>query len=817
MSKSFLVIIIFFALLALGLGAGFAFADSPDNPVVIMPERVLPEQYCEFGNLSRIVVANDETLAVIESMGEEKYLRIVGETPRKRILNEPYSNVTKISIYGNYVLGNFGGDFISTYSIAEDAFNVTGVSSQAMYDIAVSEDENRLYILKNDGLIWYELVAGIALNIAYQGHFDFPHDENFVNPNRIAIQDEVVYMYNTNANKVYSYTVNEGINQVFSGLMSNASVETLFYPCSEGFFLVKSDGIYLNGYDNKVISVSDTADDASPLAISGIAVQNDKIYIIDNAYNAIKLFNLSDYSFESYYGSYGKGMLRLDSPTGLIYGDNGIFVADTGNNRILSYTEQGGVITADGFYGSVPASPKLLAATSEGVYAGKGDNHIFYYEENTYANTYSFDENVTSVSVLSDDVVYAASGNKIFRKMPSETAFSEYISADDAVSFVAGGLYGRILYALIKDTIYCYYSDDIRYTATILLTDYDFEAADIVSILADYNGNLFLIAENTIMRFDRNASGYNLGEEFEVSNIDTISGAAMSSDGTLYFTSRHSLYELTGLGVVTEEESLFEDPQNIEYPVRIVYGGGFLQKAPNNYEDVLYIGEDEYLMVFTSDVTYEQVEYYFVEYDNRRMYISQNNCELIEAELLQDTYVTCLFDTVNIYRYPSSTSPKIFEGLTRNHVIEVKGFVAGTAGSELWGWYRVAYEGSEGYVQISSVVTAERPFEPVVRYYVKAKSAHFGASIKVYAEASENSEVIATITDGSRVELTVPYNEESGFSEIRINNGFGYVLTDNLMEKGLTNGQILAIVLSVVTIAASIVTILLFKLFNRKR
>ncbi len=807
----FIFLLIFLALTG---ASAFALADTGIDEIPLAAQRVLPSDYYELGELGRITVSSSGTVALIEKDSSAAYIRIIGAVERKKAAS---ASLSRICAYDNYVIGNFaGGAYLSVYSIAEDAYNDVAVSS-SMYDIAVDEDANRLYVLNNTKLVWYSLVAGATLNISYLGEYAFPADDTFVYPNRIAVCQGMVYLYHTNAIKVYSFdSLGAEINEVFSGLVSNNALDTLFCPLPDGFLLVKADGVYLNSYSQKVINVSESASDSELNSIKGIAASGGLIYVVDNAYGAVKLFSAEDYAFVKYYGSYGSGDLRLDSPTYVAPYADGIYVADTGNNRVMRYEREEGAFRAYQLAGTVPVSPKYVAVGGGGAYVSRGDSHLFYYESDTYANTYSFEDNIKGIAVDKDSAVYVAVGNKVLRKSASESVFAEYIQSDAPIEHLATGLFGRVVYTVSGGKLTGYFSAVLQANASIELSVYGIESAEIAGIDADYYGNVYIAADTSIMRFERTAEQYSLSAVYTVALSGKIAGLCISSEGDFYVTSAHSVLKIACGEIVSETNSGYSAPEAIEFPVRIVKGDGWMQTAPNNYEDMLYLDNQQYLLVFNSTVIYQQVEYYYVEYQAMRMYISKDGCTVVEGRELEDTYVKCLFDTVNIYQYPSATSSAIFAGLSRDDIIEVTGYVAAEGDEDIWGWYQVVYEDRLGYVQISSVVSAERPYIEVVRHYVKARSAHFGATIKVYAAPSADAEIIASVSDGTTVELTAPLDSGALYSEVRINGTIGYILTENLMERGLTNGQILAIVLSIVTVAASIVLALLFSIFKKR-
>ena len=82
------------------------------------------------------------------------------------------------------------------------------------------------------------------------------------------------------------------------------------------------------------------------------------------------------------------------------------------------------------------------------------------------------------------------------------------------------------------------------------------------------------------------------------------------------------------------------------------------------------------------------------------------------------------------------------------------------------------------------------------------KSKKIGEKVNIYEIANTNSNVILTIKDGEKVEVLA---KNGDFYKIKYNNKIGFVKCENLINKGLTNNQIVAIVISVVTIVVALI------------
>ena len=110
------------------------------------------------------------------------------------------------------------------------------------------------------------------------------------------------------------------------------------------------------------------------------------------------------------------------------------------------------------------------------------------------------------------------------------------------------------------------------------------------------------------------------------------------------------------------------------------------------------------------------------------------------------------------------------------------------------------------------VAPREETAEPV---YAKAKSSRVGVTVPVYAMADASSAVAFEVADGTKLKLLEDYDADRTFTRVEYNGKTGYVLTSALLfDKGLTGGQIAAIVLSSVT---AIITVLYLILVRRNK
>ena len=109
------------------------------------------------------------------------------------------------------------------------------------------------------------------------------------------------------------------------------------------------------------------------------------------------------------------------------------------------------------------------------------------------------------------------------------------------------------------------------------------------------------------------------------------------------------------------------------------------------------------------------------------------------------------------------------------------------------------------------------PYKTVERYYAKISLKQLGASVPVYAEANVNSKVLTYLTEGAKVEMPSPLDENDAFTRIRYGEGYAYIQTAYLQEEGLTRGQTIAIVFGCVSFVLALVPVALYAIKKRRR
>ena len=120
---------------------------------------------------------------------------------------------------------------------------------------------------------------------------------------------------------------------------------------------------------------------------SGIAVQSSSgnVYVVDTANNRIESFS-SNGTFLAQFGRYGDADGRFRSPQGIAVDDQGnVYVADTGNNRIQVFSSNGTFITKWGDYGGRNGSMR----SPEGIVLNQKGNVYVADTENSRIQVFS--------------------------------------------------------------------------------------------------------------------------------------------------------------------------------------------------------------------------------------------------------------------------------------------------------------------------------------------------------------------------------------------------------------------------------------------
>ena len=587
--------------------------------------------------------------------------------------------------------------------------------------------------------------------------------------------------------------------------------------CAQGgkLYYAKDDEICIWGASSRLLPGTNVSDDATFSFVTDFAV-GDKIFVLDGDSYAVKVYNLNG-EYDRMIGAAGDAPGRLKDPVALTVKGNKIYIADS---------LRGSIYAADGVHvlnGRSVVSPRDIAVTDAAVYLA--DNGILYeYGSAQTPKDYSFSSPCTFVSASPKGTVYAASGRSIYEKSADVSSFiPSNIVADGTIDGMTVGIGGNTLYLMTGKTISAYYVENGVKIASLTTN------LEVKGFAVDYRGNLYLVAGNKLYRYERVLNEYASAPEIYdlPAEYSSFSDLALDSEGNAYLIADHNvlIYPKEEFSVCIKEGDFMDDAP-AEHPIyicEVVSDTAIAYVSPGNFEEISVLRKGEQFMC-DACVTFGGSEYYRVKTKQGKVYLAVGDAKRYAASAEPPfRKARCLIPAigdpvgVNIYVEPDNTSEILFASLGKDDIFDVIASVAvDENGKDVWHYLLVSYEGKEGYVYYFDVRSTDADPESMPQTVdMQVKSDGLGKTVAIYREASRDSEVLATLTDGSRIRVIDPFDPESEFTAIlyKINNKdeICYVLSANVGQNGLSAGQILAIVLSVVAVIGSVLTVLILR------
>ena len=133
-------------------------------------------------------------------------------------------------------------------------------------------------------------------------------------------------------------------------------------------------------------------------------------------------------------------------------------------------------------------------------------------------------------------------------------------------------------------------------------------------------------------------------------------------------------------------------------------------------------------------------------------------------------------------------------------------------------WYEVEYNNNIYFVISDDLVfdneSTKTDKDATSINTMITKSSKIGELVKMYVDSSVESDVLQTIKDGELVEII---DEVEGFFKVKYNEKIGYIEKENLIKDGLTNNQMIAIIVSVVTIIVALIIFVCTMIIKNKK
>ncbi len=771
----------------------------------------LIEDYHRFSSPSRIAI-NGDTIAVFDE-GAVALITEKGEISTFQT-EVAYAHSIFFSEAGVFLLSGSASSITESESARVLRYSLSGeklsfeLTMDHLTDIAVSG--NRLFTLSDMRTVTTFDFSGAEV---IRTSFTLP----FTRSSFFLFADGDDLYFKTAAGKLLKKE-GESFIEVFD-LSSGLSADSRSFAVSNGeAYFLKDGSVYKNTLSSPVLP-SGEKDDAVSLCVD-FCLSGENVFALDSFDKAVKAFDRETGKCVRFIGSSGKNLGRLNAPTALSVKDGAIAVAD--RNERVSVFANGTVRALSGY----PISSVSAIANANGIYYLATGSSILEYTDLLFEKEYVFGSGAIScVAASADGSVFASSGNVLFVKKKGDPDFAELVRQDRSIEKMTVGIGGKVVYLYSGGAVRAFTQEGDPLSGSL---DVSFSLSDFA---VDYRGNLFLLSEEgKIVRYFRTLGGYFSPTEFSLpSDYEVYRSLAIEKDGTMYVTADHNVigFEKNRFGVFTRSDSDFKDEAPDASPLfvcEVKSDSSIAYVAPDNFEDVTYLPQGAKLLCYAS-LRYGGFDYLRVETEKGIAYLPKGDVTVFSAAPAPMKNARCLHTKigVNLYRRPSyieieKGEEPLFSSLGKTEIFEVVSLVAGNEeGSDEWGFYIVRYQGETAYARVTDVVSVDQEPTPITRYKAKIKAEKLGKPVVLYKDASVESEEVVRLPDGTELYAIEPIDKEKEFTKVIYKGETCYVLTRYLGTGGLSGGQTLAIVISVVTVFASIATALILRAGKKRK
>ena len=567
------------------------------------------------------------------------------------------------------------------------------------------------------------------------------------------------------------------------------------------------------------------AGDSAFSSVTDFAAGN-SLYVLDGENRAVKVFSYNG-TFLKMIGSYGQDFGRLNAPVALSVKSGKILVADS-----LRGSEFAGQTALRALKGRTITSATDVAVTDNAVYLADDGILYEYNSALVFVKDHSFGTAPCAfVTASPNGTVFASSGREVYCKKAGENRFVKLLTAQNDITGLTVGIGGNILY-LRSGNVICAYAQSGEVIGVLNAQ------VEISGFCVDYRGDVYVVSGSAkkLYKFERILEGYAVPQVFDLpAAYSVFSDIALDESGNSYLIADHNVlvYPKAAFSVFTKEDGAFNDTTPSVEPrfvCEVAKDAAIAYVTPGNFEEVSIITRGTRLMCYAR-VSYAGDNYVRAETEKGTVYLPLNDVTVFEEGAAPFRQARCLLSAigsnvigVDIYREPSYIAidkdvEPLFASLGAEDIFNVVSVVAvNAAGKDVWGFYRVEYQGTYGYVRADEVVSPDDDPPPTPQTYeLQVKSDGLGKTVAVYKEASRESEIVATLSDGSKIKALEPLDQNKEFTMVLYDGEVCYVLSENLGQGGLSGGQVLAIVLTVVAAVGSVLTILILRANRRHK
>jgi|GEM_PF-4825681 len=806
MKKAFCAIFSLILLLTAAL-CGVSFADT--EMLAVTPAFVIPQE-ADYASLSPTLISADNA-AVAYCQNGSIFYRNLGSGESSSFDISAMEGIESLALYGRYIFTVLRlGDTAVTR-----VFNTSDNTSRDVLDNAVSLciDGDMLYTYIGNGYARYDLEG-------FNGTTDLTPASTVSKP------FTATKLFTADGDKIFAADVNK-INVISD---TPTSVALNFTPTSLAadnglLYLLTTDTV--NVYSTADYSLLDTVNVSAMIGQGGtlhnITAFNSQITVsYSSTADGIAVLTanqLGKLTYDRLITTTGATLDRLNNPTSLVSYGSDIFVADSGNNRILQSLSQS--LTANAPYKLAADGTYVYYADSQGLFACNKDTKSVV-TVGAYAG-------ITDMTVI-DNTLYFATADTLF-------SYSQGVVTtvkSGAFSALCASKCGEWLYLVENNSICAISRSGAATLFSLPLSSLELSST-VMSVEADSFGNLYVLysqdSEYYFAKLERQYNGFGIGQKIKIESVTPTDFAIV--DNSVYFTSNapHALCRINGQ---TLDESGIEITQNFtsafvlpDYTAsvplldeaniyKVTTNSYCLFATPDSYELAYNCAENTLLYSLTNDAyNFGGRDYYFVMLNGKTYYVPANAVTALVEGVPSVSRGAALFNNTVIYKYPDINSVKL-ASLSKGNTFDVTGDVCGYSNSY---WYSVTIDGNVGYIKRADVGLAAAPVAtptadsssvPVVKkYYAET----IDENVLVYALADPNSTIINSLGIGAQVELLEPFNSSELFTYITYGEICGFVYTSSLSTTGLTPAQITALVI----VAFAAVLIVIIRIASKKQ
>ena len=544
-----------------------------------------------------------------------------------------------------------------------------------------------------------------------------------------------------------------------------------------------------------------------------------KLYLIDSQNDIVYSYALSPtLTLCDTIGSHGQSIDRLNSPKDIYYSNNTIYVADSENNRILSLSDDEEII------GDISiSSPISVVAHSEMIYSTDGSS--IYRISPSGRDTYSKEGvDILSIAVNGGGSLYALSNDTIWSL--NDEVLTTYAMVEGAKN-IAFSPIGYTLYVSTHDTVHRYLNGN-TILDSITLDDVEIYG-EIIDMDIDYLGNIYLLRQttsNTITKLANTQNGYELGGIYTINpTIPNATYDAMciqGSDILCISTNSHSMIRVTDddIDIATDEDILavttpdidLEDKTPLSSPLTIktLNANTYVYTNPNNSESIRLVDSDTKVIVLSEDTVYDG--YTYILYGDKCVFAKTDMLTSINDTTPSMIDAVTSWGHTKLYKYPIENDNYLITTLPRNTQVKCTGSAYGYDNGK---WISISYEDNTYYIKSSGTLLPLSNNQEVARYDAKISAQSLGGSVDIYLLPTSNSQVIASVIDGTQVLTYELIKTSEQYTKISVEidgvTVVGYVLTSNLSTASITTPQLIAVLIILVLSLATTITYIVVK------